>query len=164
MARVTKKAVIEAIDEWAELQARRQEIDATREEQLAPLRARFEKRCAPILAADEDELRSIQVRCDEIETMASEYLLSELESDGSVKLRKLSGAQAHAEVLTASQREIEPSKFFAALTDRTERFWGCVKVLVQKAEKAYGDKINEFAKLKVNHRVVINLNEETKSD
>ena len=43
-------------------------------------------------------------------------------------------------------------------------FWGCVKVAVQKAEKAYGDKINEFAKLKVNHRVVLNLNDEAESD
>lgn len=163
MARTTKKAVIEAIDEWAELQARKREIEATRDEQLAPLQARFEKRCAPIVEAAAEELRPIQVRLSEIEAMASEYLLSELESDGSVKLRKLTGAQAHAEVLTAAQREIEPSKFFAAIADRTERFWGCVKVLVQKAEKAYGDKVNEFAKLKVNHRVVLKLNDEAES-
>ena len=156
--------MIEAIDEWAELRARKAEIEAAREEQLAPFRKRFDKQAVPIIEAANEELLPIYERQAEIEKLASEFLLSDLGNDGSVKLRKLSGAQVHAEVLTASQREIEPSKFFTAITDRTDRFWGCVKVAVQKAEKAYGDKINEFAKLKVNHRVVLNLNDEVERD
>lgn len=164
MTRSTKKVVIEAIGEWAELEGRKREIEAARDEQLAPLKERFVKRCAPIEAAANEELLPIQQRQAEIEKLASEYLLSGLSDDGSVTIRKLSGAQAHAEVLTNAQREIEPSKFFSAITDRTDRFFGCIKVLVQKAEKAYGDKVNEIAKLKLNHRVVVKLNDEAESD
>lgn len=160
MSRVSRKSIIEAIDEWAELHERKREIEAIRDEQLAPVRARFEKRCAPIVAAAAEELLPIQSRVNEIELLVGEFLLSDLETDGTVRLRKLTGASANAEVLTASQREIEPSKFFAAITDRTDRFWKCVKVLVGNAEKAYGDKINDFAKLKVSHRVVFKMNHE----
>ena len=164
MARVTKKAVLEAIDEWAELQARKRTIEAARDEQLVPIRKRFDKAATPIVEAANEELLPVCERQAEIEKLASEYLLSGLSDDGSVALRKLSGVQAHAEVLTQAQREIEPSKFFTQITDRTDRFWKCVKVLVGNAEKAFGDKINDFATLKVHHRVVVKLNDEAKSD
>jgi hypothetical protein len=159
MAKISKAKLKEQLDEWAEAKRAEEQLIAECEAEIAPIRERFEKKCAPIREQYTAAILSWQQRASEIETAISENLLSNLNEDGSVAITEIIADGAKAQVMTTGKREIEPSAFFDTTPEpaRDKSFWGCVQIGIAKAEKFLGSRIDAIAQKKFSHRVQITL-------
>jgi hypothetical protein len=153
----TQSSVARALKRWASLRAKKERIEAEREQKLAPIKARFERSCAPILARTQRNLAPVEAEIATLEAEMGAAMLAGIEKKGGIRVTRISTATAIIEVVTKSEREIDTQAFFNAIppAQRNAAFWSCLKTLVGKAEKFLGARINEFAHAKQSHRVEI---------
>ncbi len=169
MARPSKKAVELALTEWFALNVKATRITAKRDAEIQPLKDSYEKKCAPILEEAKQKLSPLQERMKFLEKEITKTLESGIDKETEtvalsqvVVSSETSPLIAIAEVLVdEGDRSIDPQEFFktTAPAKRDAKFWGCVKVLVQKAEKFLGEKINEIAKRPKVFKVKVSVKE-----
>ena len=161
MAKTTKASLKLEVDEWAELMAQHQEIAQRYDALVAPHQKRFEKATKPIYDARNSELAPLTKRMAEIQQSCDVFLREGIGDDGSLKVAQIVGDKAIAEITAgAPMREIDGPKFFETFKDRTEKFWGCIKVLVTNADKAFGKvEVDKIAKKVTKYSTALKLKE-----
>jgi hypothetical protein len=161
MKRATEKEIAAKLKEWAKLRAKKERIEADRDQAIEPLRARFERRCAPILEKARLKLDPIEPDLISLQEEITALMLRGIAEDGELKLTRVATATAVAEVVTHAQREINPKSFFESIppSQRGQAFWSCLKVLIGNAEKFLGDRLKDLAHAKETHRVTITAKE-----
>jgi hypothetical protein len=155
----SRKAIHQLLSEWGELAEQRRRIEAARDEQLAPIRAKFAKQCAPVEQETAAQLQPVEQRLGELRGEIELLLKAGVSEDGSVALAQVETETATAIVETKSQRTIEPSEFlqFVPERQRDAAFFGCLSVQIGKTEKYLGSKIDQLARLKFTHTVKVML-------
>ena len=155
----TQKGIAKALKRWATLRAKRAGIEAERERAIEPHRARFERRCAPIVARAAERLRPVEEELGALEKEITLAFLSALDERGNLKFTHVACATAVAEAITREERELDPQLFFNSVPpdQRNSAFYSCFKTLIGRAEEFLGRKrLNELAHAKRTHRVSIN--------
>jgi len=160
MAKPNKTLINEALDRWAKAKAKAVRIEAKRDSDLAPIKERYEKQCAPIEAEAKGALAPLEKAMSEARSIVEKELRLGINDDGSIALPQVVSEKAIAKVTSKDgDRVIDPEKFLAEIppAKRNSIFFGCVKILVGKAEKAYGDVVNRISTPKVVHVVEVDL-------
>lgn len=161
MAKPSKKKISELLAQWKEAKESLAKSEAWRDGLIAPVKEQFDLAVAPFIQAADEQMKPVLAELKKIEAEITEQLELGINEDGSCQLPQVAIEGALAEVATSTQREIEPERFFAEVPDgsRDAGFWGCVKILIQKVEKKFGDKVDSWSHKKVTHRVNIRLTE-----
>jgi len=156
----TQKSIATALLQWSKLQAKRERIEAERDQIIAPIRTRFEQRCAPIHNRANLKLEPLQQQISQLETDITAAMMAGISENGDIKINRVSIATSIVEVATRSEREIDAKAFFDAVPEsqRSAAFWSCFKTLVAKAEKFLGSRINDLAHAKRSHKVQFSRN------
>lgn len=159
MAKPSKKKITESLNEWAELHARKAQLDADLNSLLAPIKAEYDKVAGPLIAANDELVKPVSARMQALFEQIEAQLKDGIGEDGSIALPQVVGDAAIAEVNASIQREIDPKDFFGAVPEasREAGFWSCVKILVQQVDKKFGDAMDRLMGKKVTHRVTVRL-------
>ncbi len=112
MTRPSKKTIEPLLDEYARLEARRISIELKRDSELAPHRAAFEKKAAPIIAEAKSRCESIQKR------------MAVLRRDIEAQLMAGVDQQAETVALAEVSVEIETTKSVAAVVAKANNAEG----------------------------------------
>lgn len=145
MAKLTKAAVIELMDEYADLDAQYARAEAAKNKALDPLIEQHNEACKPIFAKFEKKIEPIYQRQAAIE----EQVVGYLEQQGKdQQIVSESGAVAEQKTETkVGSRVIDVQRFLEAAKAKGSAMWDCVSVGVAKAIKLLGeeeiDKISE---------------------
>lgn len=149
MAKPNEKLIEEKLDELAKARIKLRKIDAARDKDLAPLTSAYEKKCAPIRATANEARRPLEDQCKKLEAeITREFGLGIDIANRTCALYEVSTDKMTAEVQTSDgNREITPEKFFEQIPEaqRDSKFWGCVKILIGPAQKAYGSVVDLIA-------------------
>jgi hypothetical protein len=154
--RTTEKQIVILLKRWSSLRGKKERIEAERDQAIQPIRARFEQRCAPILDKAQVKLDPLLQEISDLQRQIEQKMLEGFNEDG-LKVRRIDAATCFVEVVTKSQREIDPKEFFEAIPqfERGQAFWACLKILIGNAEKFLGNRINELAHARQSHSVSI---------
>lgn len=125
---MTRKAAMERLEEFAEIEGKlgklREKHERELDELTAAAREKFGKKTTPLAE-----------RRAEIEA----ELIGYLEAKGIDQMLSAGGAVAEQRTETKTgRRVIEPKKFFDAVKTKGAEFWGCLAVQIAKAEKFMG--------------------------
>jgi hypothetical protein len=149
MAKPNKKLIQEKLDELGKLRSKIARIDGDHDKKLAPITDAYNKKRAPIDATANDARRPIEEQCRTLEAeITKEFGLGIDIGARTCALYQVSGARMIAEVQTGEgSREIAPEKLFEQIpaAQRDSKFWGCVKILIGPAQKAYGSVVDLIA-------------------
>lgn len=164
MVEPTQKSITKALRLWAKLRGQRAEVEAERDQLLAPIRARFEQDSAPILQRFDPQISTLSSQISELEAGITKAMLAGTDERGEVKITRVDVACAVVEIVTRPEREIDTKAFFEAVPphERGDVFWMCLKTLVGKAEKFLGDRVNEYCHAKYRHTVSLREKEAKK--
>jgi len=160
MAKPNRAAITAALEQWAKAKAKAVRIEGKRDSDLASIKQRYEKQCAPIESAAKESLAPLEKSMREAAAVIEKELRIGINDDGTIALPQVTSEKALAKITAKDgDRVIDPEKFFAEVppAKRDSMFYGCVKILVGKAEKAYGDIVNRISKPKTVHAVEIKL-------
>ena len=155
----TQSGIAKALKRWSSLRAKKARIEAERDEAIAPHRAKFEQRCAPINARAQERLTPVEEQLRALEAEITLAFMVGVSENGDVKITRVNTAAAYAEVLTRQERELDPQLLFESVpaSQRGAAFWSCLKTMIGKAEKFLGaDRLNTLAHAKRTHTVSIN--------
>jgi hypothetical protein len=158
MRRSTEKQIAGALKQWSKLRARKERIEAERDQTINPIRTRFEQRCAPIHLRAQAKLDPVEQQMKQFEDEITSLMSAGISEDGQIAFTRVDTATAVAEVVTRTEREIDAKTFFenVPVSQRSTAFWSCLKTLIGKAEKFLGaDRVNELAHAKRNHIISI---------
>lgn len=156
MAKLTKTAVFELMDEFAAVEAKIAKADAAKNRELDPLLAAHNDACRPVLERFEKKTMPLIDRREAIVAEVSGYL----EQQGKDQIiRSQSGAVAEQKTETKiGSRVIDIEKFMKAAKSKGAAMWGCLSVAVAKAEKLIGkEAIDEISDKKETTSVVRTL-------
>ena len=151
MRRNTEKKIAKGLKQWAQLRSKKERIEAERDQKLTPIKAQFERRCAPINSAANKKLEPLAQQMAEIEREITNAFLTEIEELGNTNFRHVDTATAVAEVVARTERELDAQTFFESVppSKRNDAFWSCLKTLIGKAEKFLGAaRLDELAHAK----------------
>ena len=161
MAKPNKTLIKEKLGELAKARIKLNRVDAARDKQLAPLTSAYDKKCAPIYAAANEERRPLEEQCKKIEAeIVKELGLGIDIANRTCALYEVAGEKMIAEVQTSDgNREITPERFFEQIPaeQRDSKFWGCIKILIGPAQKAYGSVVDLIAEKPWTANVVFRL-------
>jgi hypothetical protein len=166
MRRNTEKEIAQRLKQWSKLRSRKGRIEAERDQKIAPIRARFEQRCAPYNSAATQKLEPIAQQMAQLESEITSIFLKAVAEPSNTSFRHVDTATAVAEVITTSQRELDPETFFNNVppSERTAAFWSCLKTLIGEAEKFLGKiRLNQLAHAQQRHKVSITAKTPTNS-
>lgn len=158
MRGMKKKQIAELGQEWADLERQRLDKEAAKKLELQPLTAKYDRACAPVNERFKNELSPILTRQNELLDTIRKNLLAGVGPDGSVKIPLVEGDHFKLEVLGTTTRTLDPEKFINATpaAKRDGIFWGCVNVLIGKAEKFMGkNEVDALAEKETTHRVAV---------
>jgi hypothetical protein len=112
MTRPSKKTIEPLLDEYARLEARRISIELRRDQELAPLRAAFEKKAGPIVA-------DAKAKCDTIQKRM--FVLA-----NDINAQLMAGVDQKAETIALAEVsvEIETTKSIALLVAQRNKAEG----------------------------------------
>jgi hypothetical protein len=160
VARPNRSLITEALEQWARAKAKAIRVEAKRDSDLAPIKQKFERQCAPIENDAKEKLAPLEKQMREFGRTIEKELRLGINGDGTIVMPQVMSESAVAKVNAKDgDRVIDPSQFFEAVAPakRDSMFWSCVKVHVQKAEKAYGDIVNRISQRLPKHVVEIKL-------
>ncbi|HEV7377760.1 MAG TPA: hypothetical protein VGN95_23795, partial [Pyrinomonadaceae bacterium] len=141
-------------------------IEAERDQKIAPIRTRFEQRCAPYISAANKKLEPLAQAMAGLEGEITELYLKEVADSNNTCFRHIDAATAVAEVVTRTERELDAKTFFESVppSKRDSAFWSCLKTLIGQAEKFLGaTRLNELVHAKTRHTVSITAKTPTNS-
>jgi hypothetical protein len=154
----TKAGIEAALTRWASLRRKKGRLEGAQAKELTPLREAYESASAPILAKHAPGLTAVEEEVSQCEAAIRDAVLNAKGKDGSHKFPRLTSGKVVAELHTSSRRELSPQTFFELVpqAERESKFWGCLSVLIGKAEKLLGAaRLDEHAKPKVTHSVTV---------
>lgn len=157
MAKNPKTAILDALSELETLYAARDKAFAALEKKLKPHKETYDAATAALIEAHNFRQLETNTRINALEKEVEAGLLGSEQPDGSLKLTRVESAALVAEAATTATRKVDSQKFFDAVTAdrRDSRFWECVSIGVQKAEKFLGDAVNSISALKRTHKCTI---------
>lgn len=160
MAKSSKKQIAALLEEAHSLVNRIRSIEAERDEQIAPYKAKYERAIKGVMDDAIKQTQPLNTRLSEIQGLIETSLRSGIGEDGSISIAQVvSDSGAEVLVTTQQQREIEPSAFFEAVApnERGPKFYECLKVLIGKAEKFLPEaRLQAIATVKRNFAVKFN--------
>lgn len=154
----TKADITAALTRWASLRRKKGRIETAQAKELSPLREAYEQQIAPILTTYAAKLSPVEEELRQLEGAIRATVLGATDKAGAHKFPRVASDSAVAELSTSSRRELDPQLFFDLFTpeQRDGRFWGCLSVLIGKAEKLLGGaRLDEHATTKQTHSVTI---------
>lgn len=160
MAKPNKTTITEALETWAKAKAKALRAEAKRDADIAPHEQRYLKTIAPIEQAAKDALAPLEKTMREAASVIEREMRLGINGDGTIAVPQVATEKAFAKINTKDgDRLVDAQKFFDEFhpSSRNATFWSCVKILVGKAEKAYGDIVNRVSKPEVKHLVEIAL-------
>src|ERR1051325_1615478 len=98
MSRATEQKIAAALKQWSKLRSRKERIEAERDQSIAPIRARFEQRCAPFNQKAQEKLTPIQQQLTALEEEITAAIKASISADGDIKFSRVACATAVAEV------------------------------------------------------------------
>jgi hypothetical protein len=155
----TQSGIEAALSKWASLRRKKARIEAEQTNELTPIRERFERASAPVLAKYAPRLTPVEDELRRLEDAIRAAVLGATDRHGEPRFPRVATDTAEAVIATRSEREIDPHDFFKSFTlpGRDARFWACFKVYVGKAEKLLGAAaLDAISRLKQNRSVQIN--------
>lgn len=137
MAKLTKAAVFELMDEYADLDAQYARAETAKNKALDPLIEAHNEACKPIFAKFEKKIEPIYQR----QAAITEEVVAYLEQQGKdQQVVSESGVVAEQKTETKiGSRVIDPQKFIAAAKAKGAAMWDCISVGVAKAMKLIGE-------------------------
>src|SRR5262245_18257107 len=127
-----KQSIARKLKQWARLAKRQKQIEAERDAKLAPLTEKYSAACAPVVAAADARLSTLQVEMAALASQIEGELKAGAKPDGTVAIREVDVDQAKAIVTSTAVREIPAQDFFKSFpaSQRDASFWSCLKVLL----------------------------------
>ena len=154
----TQKSIAGALKRWSKLRQTKARIEAERERTIAPIKERFEQRCAPANLKAAEKLQPVEAELRALEAEITKAFEAGIDEKGGIKISQVSTATAIAEVRTSTERELDPQLFLNEVppSRRDAAFYSCLKTLIGKAERFLGaTRLNELAHAKRRHTVTI---------
>ena len=156
-----KKSVEPALDEWQRLALKVKKEDTALAAAVAIEKQKYDKAVEPLTGARNAKTRPWLTRMATLAAEIEGSLLAGVTNDGeTIAVPRVETDLAVAEVKDGGKRRIDPEEFFQAVpaADRTERFWGCVDVLIGKSEEFLPENLmQKLAKISHKHSVTIRL-------
>jgi hypothetical protein len=161
MKKPNKADIAAKLEEWVKNEKKRLRKEADRDLAIEPHTNRFQKATAPIQAEFDAELLPLNEKKNRLEAEIISALEVGIDREtGKVALPQVEIDKAIARVnVTDGNRVIEPTAFFdfTPPANRTEKFWGCVKIQIGNASKFLGSAIDRLAKAPPKIEVKISL-------
>lgn len=161
-----KTEITERLSEWARLERKRLRIEATRDEELDPHVAEFQKNTESINSTAKLQLDEVARQLATVSKEIERALLAGVnEKTGVIALPQvaLAGGKALAEVKKKEgARVIDAERFFARTppAKRTTAFWAAVTIGVAKAKDFFGEVVlNAMADKPTSYKVELKLGE-----
>lgn len=155
-----EQTIATKLKQWARLAQRQKQIEAERDRKLQPLKDELELKCAPIVAAADARLTTLQAELSVLAAAIESELQAGARADGTVEIPQVAVDNAVALLKSKPTREIPAQDFFQAIpaSQRNAGFWSCLKVLLGESTKLIGEKsVERLAKKTYTHKVEISL-------
>lgn len=134
---LSQKAVKELCEEWSELQVSITKAEEAKHRALEPIIRRHNEELKPVLEKHDPKIEGLITRSDEVRTQIRDWMLAQK------KDLNFSGEDWTAGVLSGESlgnRVVDVKKFLALAKKHGDAIYGCVTVILKKAEPLVGKK------------------------